>query len=195
MPLWQNCTPPRVIFTSNNCISSALSKADIGSLFDIFSRNARLLLMPRGDLARGHVHPVAALMCRTSTDFYKWYTAESKATTGISLLKFVLLDIHTNAKQTFFVDGGNLRCFQMLKQSFWDSFWSTLYLNGAPPLFEISISHIVTYVPNYSTCIPTTSGVQARSSTNTGIRLGPLPRLQFVENTTRKKSDIYYVLN
>jgi hypothetical protein len=154
-----------------------------------------VLLVLREDLARGQAYPVAALMRQTSTDFYKWYTAESEATTRVSLLRFELLDIHINAKQIFLVDGGNLRRFQTLKQSIWDSFWSTLYMNGAPPLFEISVSHLLTNIPDCNTSVPTRCGVLARSSTNTDAELGPVSRLQFVENTTRKKSDIHYVLN
>lgn len=147
--------------------------------------------MPREDLARGQVHPVAALMRQTSTDFYKWYMAESEATTRVSLLRFELLDVHGKAKQIFLVDGGNLRHFQMLKQSIWDSFWSTLHTNGAPPLFEISVSHLLTNLPDCNTYVPTSCDVLARSSTNMDAELRPVPWVQFVENTTRKISDIH----
>jgi hypothetical protein len=191
MPLWQTCTLPKVRFTSNNRINSALSRADIGSLFDIFLRNARVLLIQRGDVARGQVYPVAELLRQTSTDFYKWYTLESRATTRKSLLRFELKDVNTNAKQTFLVDGGNMRCFQMLKQSIWDSFWSILYLNGAPPLFEISVSHLLTNLPDCSTSVPTSRDVQARSSTNTDA--GPVPRVQFVETQLGKK--LIYIMS
>lgn len=190
--------PPSVWFKINNQIDTALSLADLRSLVDIFSRHARVILFPNGNLAPGKVYPVGALMRQTSTDFYKWYTAESKTTTRIPVLGFKLLGLHRNVNQSFLVDAANLECFQMLKQNIWDSFWYTLYSNGAPPLFEISVSHLLANAPDCTTRLPSRD-MPAGSSVNTDAGFGSAPRVQLAacesEKTTRKRSDVYQLLN
>jgi len=181
MPLWRSDTPTSIRFKINNRISTALSKADLKSLFDLFSSNARLIIYPNGDIARGRAYPVGTLIRQTSTDFYKWYAAESETTTRIAVLRFKRYDVHKDAYQTFLVDAGNLHCFQMLKQNIWDSFWCTLELDGAPPAFDIYVSHLLTGALNDITH-PAMAGA------------GKLPDYMSGESG-KKRSDIYQLLN
>lgn len=172
MPLWQTCRAPSVSFRTNNRISSTLFGPDLRSLFDIFSRNTRVLLVPSGDPARGKAYPIRALMKQTSTDFYKWYATESEPTTRISLLAFEVLDIRRNEKQSFVIEAGNLLYFQSLKQNIWDSFWSSLYLNGVPPSIQISVSHLLENVVDCSTRVTMICAAQGGYSTIMDAELG-----------------------
>jgi hypothetical protein len=151
--------PPTVKFTVDNGIVSTLSLANIRSLYEIFSRSGRVLL-PEKNLAEDKAYPVEVLMWRTSTDYYKWYTIESEATTQISLLRFEISDLHWHGRETFVIAAGDLLHFQILKQNIWDSFWSTFFWNGAPTPFKISVSHLFSGVPGYDTRILTRCSTQ-----------------------------------
>jgi hypothetical protein len=78
--------PPTVKFTVDNGIVSTLSLAITRSLYEIFSRSGRVLLTEK-NLAENKAYPVEVLIRRTSTDYYKWYTMESEATTVDAFLQ------------------------------------------------------------------------------------------------------------
>ena len=151
--------PPAVQFTVDNGIVSTLSLADMRSLYEVFLRSSRVLLTEE-NIAEDKVYPVEVLMQTTSTDYYKWYTIESGATTQISLLRFEISDLYWHKRETFVIAAGDLLHFQMLKQNIWDSFWSTFFLNGAPTPFKISVSHLCSGVPGYGTRILTRCSTQ-----------------------------------
>jgi hypothetical protein len=138
----QTCVPPAVNFTLDNAISSALSMADVRSLYDVFSRNGQVVIRPDKGVAQEKFYPVEALMRQTPTDFYKWYTAESSATRQITTLRFEL-DVRWHRKDTFLIPWGQLHYFRMLKQSIWDTFWIAFFLHGGPVPFMISVNHLV----------------------------------------------------
>ena len=220
----QTCVLPAIKFTIDNGIVSALSWADVRSLYEIFSRNCRVLLASKKRPPQDKIYPVEALVRQTSTDFYKWYTAESGAISQISALRFELLDIYWHTKGTFHVAWGDLPCFQILKQNIWDSFWSAFVLNGAPVHLKISVSHLLCDIPDCGTCVPTGRAIQIPpilQSSTTGLAptLPDLPaarghpvhpliesptmtQFQFVAPTTRTvrrstrhRSNIYQLLN
>ena len=222
MTLWQMCSPPAVRFTINNGIERVPSLADVKSLFDIFSRNTRVRLVSEETLAPDKVYLVDALMRQTSTDFYKWYTKESEATTKISVLVFSLLSAYRNIGETFVVCGRDLHRFQMLKQRLWDSFWLAFYLNGTPIPVEITVSHQIDATPNL-THISITGGARTTSamlatspittdagllSVDAGLQVTPYcepgesetePHVQIITRqsmgTVRQRSDVYQLLN
>ena len=86
---------------------------------------------------------------RTSTDFRKWYTVESKAATKASILRFKLLETH-------WYDGASSALgepciiFNSLKQAIWDSSRLTFFLKYAPTLFHIL--YLSATFPNALSC-------------------------------------------
>jgi hypothetical protein len=110
----------------------------VQSLFEIFSKNAQVLLGPKERPSRKFFYPMGSLMWKNLPDFCKWYTMES-GTAEVSVLRFELLDIYWQSKKVFLFPRGNLYYFQMLKQYIWDYFWVASNLNSAPPAFKILI--------------------------------------------------------
>jgi hypothetical protein len=157
-----------VTFTIENEIRSALSPTETELLFQIFSRNARLLVRSKESPTEGILYPVEALMRQTSTDFYKWYTVESKAAARISVLRFLLPDCHWYDGGAVLIPGWNLSYFRLLKQTIWDSFWLRFSLNCAPTLFRIFVSHLPGNVLDYSAVGPAFETTAAFAVTDVG---------------------------
>jgi hypothetical protein len=131
-----NYQPPAVQFTIDNRYKSALSPVDVQPLLEIFSRHVKLLLGPETPTI---TYPVGTLMWQNSPDFYKWYMAES-GIAEVSVLRFGLLDVHSQPEKVLLVSGDNLYHFQILKQHIWNLFWVASYVNRAPTPIRILIN-------------------------------------------------------
>ena len=129
--------PPAVTFTIDNRIQSALHAAKIESLFEIFSRNCRVLIPKKAPMP-DTVHHIDVIIWQHPPDFYKWYTAETRTAT-VSTLKFELFDAKGRLKQAISIPVGDVY-FQMLKQCIWDSFWvAASKLNSTQGPFKVLI--------------------------------------------------------
>jgi len=187
----QHYKPPSVTFTIETKIKYTLCPTEVKHLFRIFSRNTRLLLKSKQSLDAGILYSVEALMTQTSTDFYKWYTVESKAATKISVLRFKLLDCDWYAGETILVSGGNLCQFQLLKQLIWDYFWLTFSWECAPFLFHVYVSHLPDNVIAFETMAVISAQPHMENPTTVHNSSFQDPRPPHVE----RKSNIHNLLN
>ena len=129
--------PPAVMFTIDNRIQSALHTAKIESLFEIFSRNCRVVIPKKAPMP-DTVHHIDVIIWQHPPDFYKWYTAETRTAT-VSTLKFELFDAKGRLEKAIYIPVGDVY-FQMLKQCIWDSFWvAASKFNSTQGAFKVLI--------------------------------------------------------
>jgi hypothetical protein len=156
--------PPAVTFTIDNRIQSALHTATVESLFEIFSRNCRVLIQKKAPMPDKLYH-IDVIIWQHFPDFYKWYTAETRTATA-STLNFELFDAKGRLEKAIPIPVGVVY-FQMLKQCIWDSFWvAASKLNSTQGLFKVLIRPAP---PQQNPMNTTTSGLVASRCLTPGL--------------------------
>jgi hypothetical protein len=175
--------PPDTMSTENGGKSDLSS--DVRTLWDVFSRHARVLFECQG---RDKIYNARVLMRTTSPSFFKWYAAEGTIATSVLVLE--LLNVNGQIIKTFRVYRGAPSYFRLVQQCIWDTFWLS-FSNNESDSISIYVSVPNDNSSNATEAVPSTDGLDRHTESQppTNQSNGT------ARYTPRHKSNIHTILN